>query len=453
MDAPNADLEDRSITAGDGRRGPSSSGETAVSVRNVSKRFRIYHERNDSLKVSLLRGRRASYEEFLAVDDVSFDIRRGETFGIVGQNGSGKSTLLKCLARILRPDSGTIEVTGKVSALLELGAGFHPELSGRENVYLNGSILGLSTRQLDQRFDEIVEFAGLERFIDTPVKNYSSGMYVRLGFSVAINVDPDVLLIDEVLAVGDEEFQRRCTEKFAELQRDGRTIVVVSHGLNQLRGICDRLAWLRNGRLEMVGDAGAVVDTYLGNVHVSRLPGHDGVSTRWGSGEAEILAVEVLGPDGQPTGVVRTGDRCTFRVRYRVNQGPIDRPCIGFAVRRIDGIHVTGVNNREQGMIPRLLEGEGCFDYVVDPLPLLPATYELSYAIQDEWSTHTYDWWQDGCRFDVAPALVHETEGILTMFGRWEQVTAAGVRREPEPGAMERRRRADIPVTGTDDGA
>jgi ABC-type polysaccharide/polyol phosphate transport system ATPase subunit len=239
-----ADSPRRSVTAGASRNTPTQDSDVAVSVRNLSKKFRIYHERNQSLKISLLRGRRAEYEEFLAVDDVSFDIRKGETFGIVGQNGSGKSTLLKCLARILTPDSGTVTVAGKVSALLELGAGFHPELSGRENIYLNGSILGLSSKQLDDRFDEIVEFAGLERFIDTPVKNYSSGMYVRLGFSVAINVDPDVLLIDEVLAVGDEEFQRRCTEKFSELQRSGKTIVVVSHGLNQMRGICDRLAWL-----------------------------------------------------------------------------------------------------------------------------------------------------------------------------------------------------------------
>jgi ABC-2 type transport system ATP-binding protein len=434
-----ADTPHRSITAGASRNAPNSGGDIAVSVRNVTKKFRIYHERNQSLKVSLLRGRRAEYEEFLAVDDVSFDIRRGETFGIVGQNGSGKSTLLKCLARILTPDTGTVTVAGKVSALLELGAGFHPELSGRENIYLNGSILGLSGKQLDDRFDQIVEFAGLERFIDTPVKNYSSGMYVRLGFSVAINVDPDVLLIDEVLAVGDEEFQRRCTEKFSELQRSGKTIVVVSHGLNQMRGICDRLAWLRNGRVEMVGDTGEVVDTYLGNVHVSRLPGHDGVSTRWGSGEAEITAIEVLGPQGEPTTTIRTGDSCSFRVSYRVNGPPIDRPCIGFGLRRIDGIQITGVNNREQGMIPRRLEGEGSFDYVVENLSLLPATYDLSYAIQDEWCAHTYDWWQDGCRFDVAPAVVHETEGVVTLHGTWEQHTASGVRRTPEPGAFGRR--------------
>ncbi|MGH8890340.1 MAG: ABC transporter ATP-binding protein, partial [Acidothermaceae bacterium] len=219
-------------------------GEIAVRVDNVSKRFRLYHERNQSLKAAMMRGGRANYDEFWALKDVSLEVPTGTTFGLIGQNGSGKSTLLKCMAKILRPDQGSISVHGKVSALLELGAGFHQELSGRENVYLNGSILGLSKKQIDAKFDEIVDFAGLEKFIDTPVKNYSSGMYVRLGFSVAINVDPDVLLVDEVLAVGDENFQRKCSEKFADLRASGKTIVLVSHGLDTVRTMCERAAWL-----------------------------------------------------------------------------------------------------------------------------------------------------------------------------------------------------------------
>ncbi|MGZ8764412.1 MAG: ABC transporter ATP-binding protein, partial [Acidimicrobiia bacterium] len=190
---------------------------SAISVENVSKNYRMYAERNQSLKAMVLSRTRVRYEEFPALKDVSLEIAAGVTYGLIGENGSGKSTLLKCMARILRPDKGVIRTEGKVSALLELGAGFHPELSGRDNVYLNGAILGLSKKQLAARFDEIVDFAGLEQFIDTPVKNYSSGMYVRLGFSIAINVDPDILLVDEVLAVGDEQFQRKCAEKFADL--------------------------------------------------------------------------------------------------------------------------------------------------------------------------------------------------------------------------------------------
>ena len=218
--------------------------EPAIIVDDVSKRFRLYHERNQSLKSMVMRRGRAKYTELQALEKVSFEVPKGTTFGIIGHNGSGKSTMLKLLTRILRPDHGTVTTYGKVSALLELGAGFHPELSGRDNVYLNGSILGLSKKEIDRRYDEIVAFAfadsGQEDRIDTPVKNYSSGMYVKLGFSVAINVDPDLLLIDEVLTVGDEAFQRKCAEKFLDLKDSGKTIVIVSHSLGMVRDLCDQ---------------------------------------------------------------------------------------------------------------------------------------------------------------------------------------------------------------------
>ncbi|HEY5156265.1 MAG TPA: ABC transporter ATP-binding protein, partial [Acidimicrobiales bacterium] len=263
-------------------------GDIAVSVEGVSKTFRLYHDRNQTLKATLMRGRRARYEEFQALEDVSLEVPAGTTFGLIGENGSGKSTLLKCMAKILRPDAGSITVNGKISALLELGAGFHPELSGKENIYLNGAILGLGSKDIDRKYDEIVEFAGLERFIDTPVKNYSSGMYVRLGFSVAINVEPDVLLVDEVLAVGDEQFQRKCNEKFAELRAQDKTIVVVSHALGLMRTICDQLAWFEHGHLRMSGDAGDVIDRYVAEVQTDRREGEGDDAPRWGSGEAVI---------------------------------------------------------------------------------------------------------------------------------------------------------------------
>lgn len=415
-----------SVSGSPARAGARRDLPPAIVVENVRKRFRIYHERNDSLKVTLMRGRRAKYEEFWAVDDVSFEVYPGETFGIIGENGSGKSTLLKCMARILRPDAGRVAVTGKLSALLELGAGFHPELSGRENVYLNGSILGLSKKELSAKFDEIVTFAGLERFIDTPVKNYSSGMYVRLGFSVAINVDPDVLLVDEVLAVGDETFQRRCAEKFAEMQAAGKTIVIVSHAMGSVRAMCERLAWMNQGQLQMVGDARDVIDRYLGNVHLERLHDTDSQGTRWGNGDAVIEAIEMIDAIDRPVARVRTGEQVIVRIHYKVMGRPLEKPVLGFAVHRIDGVHVTGVNIREYGIVPDQLSGSGYFDYVIERLPLLPGTYDISAAIQDNTYATTYDWWSNGFRFEVDLGVVWETEGVLSFLGHWEH-PAAGV--------------------------
>ncbi len=242
----------------------------AVVAEGVSKRFRLFKEHNQTLKQTLLRGRRAVFEDFWALEDVSLQVESGSTYGLIGENGSGKSTLLKCVARILEPNKGTIQANGHVSALLELGAGFHPELSGRENVFLNGAILGMRSKDLKARFDEIVAFSGIERFIDTPVKNYSSGMYVRLGFSIAINVQPDILLVDEVLSVGDEDFQQKCRDKFAELQREGSTIIVVSHSMDLVKGLCDKAAWLEHGVLKGEGEADDVIRAYLNYVHPDR---------------------------------------------------------------------------------------------------------------------------------------------------------------------------------------
>jgi lipopolysaccharide transport system ATP-binding protein len=223
----------------------------------------------------------------------------GETFGVIGSNGSGKSTLLKCLAGILRPDKGSIHHEGRLSALLELGAGFHQELTGRENVYLNGAILGLTKRDVTARFDDIVAFAGLEDFIDTPVKNYSSGMFVRLGFAVAAHVEPDVLLIDEVLSVGDESFQRQCAEKIEQFRRDGRTILFVSHGLNQVEQLCERVAWIDHGKLVDIGPANEVITRYRGESHDgSRVEGELG--TRWGNRDAEIVSAGFVDDAGAP---------------------------------------------------------------------------------------------------------------------------------------------------------
>lgn len=245
------------------------SSDIAVRVKDVSKKFRLYHERNQTLKSVIMRRRRSLHDEFWALQDVSFEVPRGSTFGLIGSNGSGKSTLLKCLAKIYYPDKGTISHFGRLAAMLEVGSGFHYELSGRENVYLNGSILGMTRKEIDARYDEIVEFSGVEQFIDQPVKNYSSGMYVRLGFAIAINVDPDILVVDEVLAVGDAEFQAKCFQKFADLKKQGKTVILVSHSMQTVQEMCDQAAWLSQGRLRAVGDAATTIKAYEDSLDIS----------------------------------------------------------------------------------------------------------------------------------------------------------------------------------------
>jgi lipopolysaccharide transport system ATP-binding protein len=240
--------------------------EPAVVVDGVWKKFRLYKERNDSLKTAIMRGRRTIAEDFWALQDISFEVPKGSTFGLIGRNGSGKSTLLKCLARILYPEQGNIVMTGRAASLLEVGSGFHPELSGRENIFLNGSILGMSRKEIAAKFDEIVDFSGVRKFIDQPVKNFSSGMYVRLGFSVAIHVQPDILVVDEVLAVGDAAFQKKSKQKFLELRNAGRTVILVTHSMAQVKEMCDQAAWINQGRLEKVGSVGDVVAAYMEDV-------------------------------------------------------------------------------------------------------------------------------------------------------------------------------------------
>jgi ABC-2 type transport system ATP-binding protein len=392
--------------------------QVAIDVSGVSKRFRLYHERNQSLKSTLLRRGRATFEEFWALQDVDFQVPEGSTFGLIGENGSGKSTLLKCMAKILRPDRGRISVEGKLSALLELGAGFHPELSGRENVYLNASILGLGKREVDRRFDAIVAFAGLEQFIDTPVKNYSSGMYVRLGFSVAINVEPDVLLVDEILAVGDEQFQRRCKEKFVDLKAEGKTIVVVSHALGSVRSLCDHAAWLEHGVLKEVGPAEHVVDAYIGSVDTVRVEG--GIEARWGTGEARIERVELLDGRGVDVARVRTGEAMTVRLHYSLGR-PIERPVFTVTIHRIDGVHVCAPTTRDAGCVPDVLAGWGYVDLRVDRLLLLPGSYDVSVSITDDADLQPFDVRPRALRFEVDPGEPREAHGgIASLDGRWE---------------------------------
>ncbi|HSY14963.1 MAG TPA: ABC transporter ATP-binding protein [Jatrophihabitantaceae bacterium] len=410
--------------------------EPAIVVDGVSKRFRLYSERNQSLKAAIMRGKRATYEEFWALKDVSFEIPRGSTFGLIGENGSGKSTMLKCITKILSPTSGTIVSQGSLAALLELGSGFHPELSGRENVYLNGSILGMRRAQLDAKFDEIVDFAGIRQFIDQPVKNYSSGMYVRLGFSIAINVNPDILLVDEVLAVGDSNFQDKCMEKFADFRRAGKTVVIVSHAMSSMRSMCDEVAWLEHGHLVSTGLASETVDSYTDSAHEER-ESLAGGGERWGSGEIRIDKVDLLGPDGQSTTQIHTGESMTIRLEYEAKER-IERPVFGLALENVEGVYVWAHNSQQSGYQPDYAEGRGVVELSIPNLVLQPGTFDLLASAVDHTTTHVYDFLRHCLRFDVLTGDPREDGGIVVLGGKWSGTDAGrhpGVGR-PAPGEV-----------------
>ncbi|MFQ6058238.1 MAG: ABC transporter ATP-binding protein [Anaerolineae bacterium] len=399
----------------------------AVRFDKVSKRFIVRHERPRSfqeLAVGLFRNN-GSREELWALRDVSFTVRQGETLGLIGPNGAGKSTVLKLVSRILEPTDGRITVNGRVSALLELGAGFHPDLTGRENVYLNGSILGLSRREMREKFDSIVRFAELERFIDMPVKHYSSGMYMRLGFAIAIHVDPDVLLIDEVLAVGDQSFQQKCLERINEMRGRGVTILFVSHNLEAVRNLCDKALWLDNGVIRAQGATGMVIDRYMASVlraEEERLEVESLVSSegdRWGSREVEIVEVRFLDQYGLERRVFATGEPMTVRIRYRARDR-IQRPVFGVAIYRNDGMHINGPNTRLAGYEIDHLDGEGEIDYTIHALNLLEGTYELSAAIYDYECVHPYDHQHRRYTFVVRRGVVSERYGMVYLPSRWE---------------------------------
>jgi ABC-type polysaccharide/polyol phosphate transport system ATPase subunit len=390
----------------------------AVTVDDVSKRYRLYHERNDSLKAAVMRGRRARYDEFWALRDVSLEVPEGVPFGLIGENGSGKSTLLKCMARILRPDKGSISATGKISALLELGAGFHPELSGRENVYLNGSILGLSRKQLNARFDDIVAFAGLERFIDSPVKNYSSGMYVRLGFSVAINVDPDILLIDEILAVGDAEFQRKCSDKFAELRAQGKTIVIVTHALATVRDLCDQVALLEHGHLRAQGPAAEIVDTYMGDVFAEE----ETRPTTPAAGGPAVDRIELLDARGKRLQAAQTGQPVTLRLHYHAPEA-VDRPVFGVSVHSLDGIEISRPSTTDAGVEVARVDGSGHVDLHVERLLLLPGVYDVTATLSAGAAIAGAPDRAHALRITVEPGDPREEHGLISLGGTWDVTT------------------------------
>ncbi len=410
-----------------------ATGPVAITVEDVAKRFKLVHERNSSLKATVFNGfRRVRYEEFWALDGIDLAVPEGSTFGLIGHNGSGKSTLLKCMARIYRPTRGRIATVGKVSALLELGAGFHPELSGRENVYLNGSILGLSRREVADRFDDIVSFAGLERFIDSPVKNYSSGMFVRLGFAVAINVEPDILLVDEVLAVGDESFQQRCMEKFADLRRSGRTVVVVSHGLESIRNICDDAAWLDHGNLIETGPAGHVVDSYLASVRDERrerehqVPA-EGDGLEGGAGSWAVSGFALRDGDGRVTDILTTGEDATFELTVVAPQA--EDITVTISVHRSDGVHAATSSHRVRTPGP----GPATYRYATPHLPLTAGVYDVNVGVHDGHGQVRYAGQPKIGRFDVTSTSHVDDGGVVALGGSWAEPDAGSTPDSGDP--------------------
>ena len=356
----------------------------AIEVRDVSKRFRIFRDKPTSLKQRLLTSRSRA-EDFWALRDVALDVGEGSTFGLIGHNGSGKTTLLKCVAGILRPTSGAILQRGRLAALLELGAGFHPELTGRENVYLNASFLGLPRKQTDAAFDDIVAFAELEQFIDTEVKFYSSGMLVRLGFAVAVHVEPDVLLIDEVLAVGDEAFQAKCLNRVREFQREGRTIVLVTHALDTVTEICDRAAMLHHGELHAIGMPAEVVREMR---HVLLGMADPGFVPEQGTREAEIVEVQIVRPDGSSHGAILSGDPLTIVVDVRQNE-PVDDLDVDFAVHESTNYLVLDARTSRAGI------DLGRFDkkrvrFKIQGIPYDPGKYWVTIGLSSRTTGHLY---------------------------------------------------------------
>ena len=401
----------------------------AVELNRVSKKLSLHQSHPRSFRDALIsltstRSGRAADDEFWALRDLSFTIEQGETVGFVGPNGAGKSSLLKLIAGIFEPTSGRVNVQGRVSALLELGTGFHPELSGRENIYLSGAIMGFDRQTMSRSYERIVAFSGLERFIDAPVKHYSSGMYVRLGFSVAIHVDPEILLIDEVLSVGDQTFQARCMEKIRELQERGTTIVLVSHDLGSVRRICRRSIWLEDGKLMFDGETDTTLNRYMESIWSSNEPSdtpHGQMGRRWGSGEAVVERVEFLDAEERPTSTFRSGDKLIARIWYRADHA-ITKPSFGTAIYRDDGTHVTGPNTALSHFDIASIQGYGYLDYVIDDLPLVPGHYEFTAAIYDYHSTHPYDHRHRQFAFRVVRGSSHDDEGVVIIPCHWEHV-------------------------------
>lgn len=382
--------------------------EYSIRVKDVHKSFKVYYDRSYSLKETLLFKNRRRFEERQVLKGISFDVKKGEAIGLVGHNGCGKSTMLKLLTRIMYPDRGSIEIKGRVSSLIELGAGFHPDMSGRENIYTNAAIFGLTEKEIDERLQDIVDFSEMEEFIDNPVRTYSSGMYMRLAFSVAINVNADVLLIDEILAVGDVAFQNKCFNRLKEIKANGTTIVIVSHSLGQIEQICDRSIWINDGLICGEGDPKQVHMEYLDYMvkkqrdaekrseakketqpAAAQQKKSDGGTDaapqkprkRWGNGDAVISRISIAADDGSESRIYSTGDNINIEISYTV-KNPVKDAVFGIGIFNRGGVNCYGTNTRIDNIASFDLTASGTVRLKLRNVPLLPGEYLLDFAIE-----------------------------------------------------------------------
>ena len=397
-----------------------TSTALAIEARDLSKRFRRHLDRRQSLKERIVRGRPKATEDFWALRDLSLQVPKGSVYGVIGHNGSGKSTLLKIISGIYRPSEGDISVQGRVAALIELGAGFHPDMTGRENIKLNGTILGMSRREVESATGEIIEFSGLSEFIDDPVKHYSSGMYVRLGFAVAVNLDPDVLLVDEVLAVGDEEFQRKCFDHLAGLRKAGKTIVLVSHGLGQIEALCDEVTWLEHGKLQETGPASRVVSAYLQQVNAEesdrnpRVVAERNEEVRESGRDVSLRKIEITDDQGNPLDHAETGSSFFFRIGLRVQERTLG-PNVRVALQHDSGELVTMMGNHRHGVDFGWLEGDYQVTAGLTNNPLLPGRYIVHLDVFDHTGTRLIDSWNDAVEFVVRSSRGELGQGFVDL--------------------------------------
>lgn len=388
----------------------------AIRVENLGKRYPMRGVAGSSLRDLLVHGfRRRESQQFWALRGVSFDVPRGSTVGVIGPNGSGKSSMLGLLAGTITPTEGTVHTEGRMSSLLELGAGFHPDMSGRENVFLNGALLGIPREDIRRRMDHIIDFAGLRDFIDMPVRNYSSGMYVRLGFAVAVEMDPEILLIDEVLAVGDMAFQMKCFDRLREFKQRNKTILLVSHDLVAVESFCDEVKLIHQSKLVAQGDPSDVILTYM-KTYMARI-GQLNVEEH-GTRDIEFGQVRLLNADGRETGTLLTGENLVVEIPYFARTR-IENPVFGYSIKTGNGFFIYGTNTQIMKMPMGVAEGHGVVRLNIEPLTLMEGKYFLSLAIHSEDHATQYHRREDWYPFAVKNAS--SAHGVFQLNTRWER--------------------------------